>query len=177
MDKTLEDKRKKPFLSVALALIFALFLLIPSIATAAFGVGFSPVLSPSMVPAYEVGDLQITSPVSVENLRVGDVILVRDESSFATFSHRISKKEYVAGYYLFTLKGDSNPTVDRAKATIPIGVEVPKVTGRIPSIGSYVNDFSNTAAKQSVIGLLVVLLALAIFRYALGARKINKENK
>lgn len=65
MNKTLEDKRKKPFLSVALALIFALSLLIPSIATAAFGVGFSPVLSPSMVPAYEVGDLQITSPVSV----------------------------------------------------------------------------------------------------------------
>lgn len=177
MEKTLESKRTKPYLSAALALIFALFLLIPSIATAAFGVGFSPVLSPSMVPAYEVGDLQITTPISVENLRVGDVILVRDESSFATFSHRIAKKEYVSGYYQITLKGDSNPTMDRAKVIIPNGVKVPKVTGRIPNIGSYVNNFSNASAKQSVIGLLVVLLSIALFRFALGVRKNKKENE
>ena len=34
MEKTLEAKRKKPFLSAGLALIFSLFLLIPSIADA-----------------------------------------------------------------------------------------------------------------------------------------------
>lgn len=177
MEKTLESKPKKSYLTAVIALLFATALLIPSIATAAFGIGFSPVLSPSMRPAYQVGDLQITTPVAVEDLKVGDVILARDEASFATFSHRIAKKEYVTGFYKFTLKGDNNPIVDRAKATIPLGVEVPKVIGRVPQVGSYVNDFSKTTAKQSVIGLLLGLIGLAIFRYAFGVRKFNKENE
>jgi len=167
--------KKKPFGIAIFTLFFTALLLAPSIATAGFGIGFSPVLSQSMTPAFRAGDLQITKSALVKDVSVGDVILVRDEESFATFSHRISLKEFSNGIYSFTLKGDSNPTVDRAKVLVPAGVTIPKVVGRIPKVGAYVNSMSGSTANRTLIGFLIVLVGLSVFRFALGARKKNKE--
>jgi len=168
-------EKKKPFGIALFTLFFTALLLAPSIATAGFGIGFSPVLSQSMRPAFNAGDLQITKMATIKNVSIGDVILVRDEESFTTFSHRIATKEYSAGFYYFTLKGDNNPTVDRAKVTVPAGVTIPKVIGRIPKIGTYVNTFSGSIAKQTLIGFLILLIGISIFRFALGVRNKNKE--
>ena len=167
--------KKKPFGIAIFTLFFTALFLAPSIATAGFGVGFSPVLSQSMSPAFNAGDLQITKMAPIRDVAVGDVILVRDEESFATFSHRIALKEFSNGFYSFTLKGDSNPTADRAKVVVPAGVTIPKVIGRIPKIGSYVNTFSGSTAKRTLIGFLIFLIGLSVFRFALGARNKNKE--
>lgn len=94
----LRDK-KKPFGIAIFTLFFTALFLAPSIATAGFGIGFSPVLSQSMSPAFNAGDLQITKMASVKAVSVGDVILIRDEESFATFSHRIALKEFSNGFY------------------------------------------------------------------------------
>ena len=167
--------KKKPFGIAIFTLFFTALFLAPSIATAGFGVGFSPVLSQSMSPTFKAGDLQITKMAPIRDVAVGDVILVRDEESFATFSHRIALKEFSNGFYSFTLKGDSNPTADRAKVVVPAGVTIPKVVGRIPKIGTYVNEFSGSTAKSTLIGLLILLIGLSVFRFALGARNKNKE--
>ena len=84
--------KKKPFGIAIFTLFFTALFLAPSIATAGFGVGFSPVLSQSMSPTFKAGDLQITKMAPIRDVAVGDVILVRDEESFATFSHRIALK-------------------------------------------------------------------------------------
>ena len=170
----LRDK-KKPFGIAIFTLFFTALFLTPSIATAGFGIGFSPVLSQSMKPAFNAGDLQITKMATIKNVSIGDVILVRDEESFATFSHRIVLKEFSKGFYSFTLKGDSNPTTDRAKVVVPAGVTIPKVVGRLPKIGTYVNTFSGSTAKRTLIGFLILLIGLSVFRFALGARNKNKE--
>ena len=78
----LRDK-KKPFGIALFTVFFTALLLAPSIATAGFGIGFSPVLSQSMSPAFNAGDLQITKMATIKNVSIGDVILVRDEESFA----------------------------------------------------------------------------------------------
>lgn len=166
---------RKPLGFTIFTLFFAALLLAPSIATAGFGIGFSPVLSESMVPAFRAGDLQITKSALVKDVSVGDVILVRNEESFATFSHRIALKEFSNGIYSFTLKGDSNPTVDQAKVLVPTGVTIPKVVGRIPKVGTYVNSMSRSTAKRTLIGFLIVLIGLSVFRFALGVREKNKE--
>jgi len=168
-------EKKKPFGIALFTVFFTALLLAPSIATAGFGIGFSPVLSQSMSPAFNAGDLQITKMATIKNVSIGDVILVRDEESFATFSHRIALKEFSNGFYSFTLKGDSNPTTDRAKVVVPAGVTIPKVVGRIPKIGKYVNTFSGSTAKRTLIGFLIFLIGLSVFRFALGARNKNKE--
>ena len=75
--------KKKPFGIAIFTLFFTALFLAPSIATAGFGVGFSPVLSQSMSPTFNAGDLQITKMAPIRDVAVGDVILVRDEESFA----------------------------------------------------------------------------------------------
>ena len=173
--KTLKKKINHTYLLITTAL-FIVLLISPTIATAGFGIGFSPVLSESMRPSFSAGDLQITKLEPVKELVVGDIILVRDEESFATFSHRIALKEFNAGNYLITLKGDSNPTKDRAKVIIPTGINVPKVIGKVPEIGTYVNSLSGSTAKKTLIGSMFVLIGLNSFRFANRVR-INKKEK
>ena len=167
---------RSPVYFILTSSLFIILLISPTIATAGFGIGFSPVLSESMRPSFSAGDLQITKLEPVKELQLGDIILVRDEASFATFSHRIALKEFNAGNYLITLKGDSNPTKDRAKVIIPAGINVPKVIGKVPEIGTYVNSLSGSTAKKTLIGSMFVLIGLNSFRFANRVR-INKKEK
>lgn len=93
-----------------------------------FGYGQAVVISGSMSPAFEVGDLLIYQ--SVEKYKIGDMVAFRDgENDLVT--HRIVEMNEE---YLVT-KGDANPVTDDPIAYTDI---YGKVIFIIPKVGNFI---------------------------------------
>ena len=94
------------------------------------------VLTGSMAPKINSGDIVILEPTTHVTPKIGDVVAYTgkrfDGSSVGTFTHRIIGGDPISG---FTVKGDANPSPDVQKPTIK------DVTGKvvfvIPSIGKF----------------------------------------
>ncbi len=77
------------------------------------------VLTGSMVPAINPGDVVITTSASTVRPKVGDIVTYTgkrfDGSKVADFTHRIVAGDGIHG---FTVKGDANPSEDVQKPTL-----------------------------------------------------------
>lgn len=89
------------------------------------------VISGSMRPTFQVGDVAVVLKVRPENIREGEVICFR-QGPLPTL-HRAIRIEDRSGRRLFFTKGDANPRPDPQ----PVGAEQVggKVVGRIPMVG------------------------------------------
>lgn len=102
-----------------------------------FGYRYYTVITPSMTPAYCVGDMVLVKLVSADQIAVGDVITFNPSSdSNAYLTHRVTQKlpDYQnTGVTCFKTKGDANDTEDsfRVDEQRVIG----KVTMKIPKLG------------------------------------------
>ncbi|MDD7792793.1 signal peptidase I [Clostridium sp. 'White wine YQ'] len=91
------------------------------------------VLSGSMKPAFNPGDLIIDKKVDTTNLKVGDVITYMYGGNFLA-THRITEvNKDPKGNLLFTTKGDSNNAKD--DISISSSMIVGKYSFRIPLLG------------------------------------------
>lgn len=81
-----------------------------------FGYRYYTVLTPSMTPAYKVGDLVIVKISGPENIEVGDAITFNPSAdSNAYLTHRVTTKieNYEgSGITCFKTKGDANESED-----------------------------------------------------------------
>ncbi|KPU27474.1 hypothetical protein TR13x_05240 [Caloranaerobacter sp. TR13] len=124
---------------------------IPSV----FGIRFMTVLSGSMQPNIEVGDLVVIKPIIPKNIKKGDVITYRlTDNIFIT--HRVIDVIHDNGEYLFITKGDANNVRDDEK--INFSQLVGKVFLIIPS-GGYILYF----LKKPIIFALLILILLITF--------------
>lgn len=102
-----------------------------------FGYRYYTVITPSMTPAYCVGDMVLVKVVPADQIEVGDVITFNPSSdSNAYLTHRVTQKlpDYQnTGVTCFRTKGDANDTEDsfRVDESRVIG----KVTLRVPKLG------------------------------------------
>jgi len=114
------------------------------------------VLSGSMRPYLEPGDMIVNRMVSAEEVKAGDVITYRTGSSLVT--HRVVREIEENGKRSFITTGDANNTADSS----PITEEqlVGKVLFKIP-YGGYVARFI-----ASPIGMLVT--AIPVFLILIG---------
>jgi signal peptidase I len=71
-----------------------------------------PVLSGSMRPGLEPGDLAITQRVAASDMSAGDVIAFYPPGSHELVLHRIVTMQIVDGETIVTTQGDANNTVD-----------------------------------------------------------------
>lgn len=131
----------------------ALTILLPAL------VGGRPftVLTASMEPGLPPGTLIVTQPVSMEDVRLGDVITYQIESgSPAVVSHRVIEKSMSAnGSTTLVTQGDNNDLADEKP------VEAVQLVGRlwysIPLLG-WVNNAVNGEARAFVVPVAVTLL-------------------
>lgn len=134
-----------------------------------FGYGAAIVMSGSMSPALNVGDLVIVKDVSEENgtgqedLSVGDVVIFEDGDSFVI--HRVIEKN--DSERTFTTKGDYNNSAD---APISFSQVKGVLLKNIPGAGDVLLMMRNPV-------FIVFLIALVILWTELSAANDRKKAK
>ncbi|WP_238882492.1 signal peptidase I [Clostridium sp. YIM B02551] len=114
------------------------------------------VLSGSMKPVFNPGDLIIDKKVDANNLKVGDIITYIYDENFLT-SHRITEiNKDTKGNLLFTTKGDSNNAKD--DISITSNMIVGKYFFRIPLLGFLL---LNIKGLPSVIGIWLLFFIVS----------------
>ena len=110
---------------------------IVAVAAIWFAVGLFPVqpttvISGSMRPTLDVGDVVIIAKVSADTIKPGDIIQFREAKGITTV-HRVVEIQEIEGNMLFVTQGDANSKPD-ANPVIPENV-VGKAVFDIPKIG------------------------------------------
>lgn len=139
--------------------------------------GFSPVivLSGSMYPEFDTGDMIFIQAIDPDTLQVGDVICFLEEETAVT--HRIMEIQQEDGQTLYITQGDANNTED----ALPVSQN--QVQGKYT--GHYIAGAGNFAMfLQSPTGMIVciggpVLLFLLweLLRRVVSGRQDDKEKR
>ena len=100
----------------------------------AFGYRSMTVMSGSMAPAIETGDVVVNRPIAPGDARVGDVVTFREPGSGERFiTHRVRRITRRGGRVTFITKGDANTGTERW--TIAGSGEIGRVEFRLPHLG------------------------------------------
>jgi len=123
------------------------------------------IVSESMEPQINTGDIVIIKPIPEKDIKVGSVITFEKNNEYIT--HRVTKIENEENKKLYTTKGDNNKVEDLEKTEYSQikGIQV----GKIPFIGKLVLKASN----QKVI-IIVLILVILLYRRA---KKIDNKKK
>jgi signal peptidase I, archaeal type len=135
--------------------------------------GYKPfiVLSNSMLPTIQIGDLVLDKTVDADTLQVGDIVSYR-EGTTTVITHRITAINDSGGVRQFTTKGDNNNTAD-ANPVLESDVEGKMIT-------SYHNIGNAALFMQTKQGMLIfIVLPLVVLGcFELFRRKsVNKTKK
>lgn len=120
------------------------------------------IVSGSMEPNINIGDMVIVKEVDESKLKVGDIISYRNGQNVIT--HRITKINIDNENIQYITKGDNNNTEDSVVLTID-SIEG-KVIKKIPYIGKFILFMQNKLA--------IIILVVLFFIYFLN-RKNKKE--
>ena len=142
---------------LSLGLITGLALLVAaSLLPRTFGYTPLVVLSGSMEPTLQVGDVAVTREIEPYALQVGDVVTYESISGYIT--HRIVGLDMTPQGPFFHMKGDANLGAD--PQPIPADRIVAKVVYRVPRVGFIVAFTDSAAGKFLLIVVPLVLLML-----------------
>ena len=128
-----------------------------------FGYKTYVIVSGSMQPEIQIGDLVIVKEASDDQLQVGDIISYKDGQSIIT--HRVSEKIEEKGRVEYRTKGDNNNTDDgkTIKTTLIEG----KVIKVIPHLGTVALALQKKAA--------IIVVGIIVYIYI--AHSINTKGK
>ena len=115
-----------------------------------FGIKTYVIISGSMQPELNIGDIVIVKDIS-EELEKGDIISFRQGQTVVT--HRISRIETIGEQKQYKTRGDNNNTED--SGTIKQELIEGKVVGKIPYIGKLTLLLQG---KMSIIVILVIFI-------------------
>lgn len=122
--------------AIAIVVSAILFAMDKSPQKSVFGFRYYTVLTPSMEPAYSVGDVVIVKLANADEINTGDVITFNPSSdNNAYLTHRVTEKiqNYEGtGVTCFRTKGDSNNTddsflIDSSRVIGKVSFSVPKI--------------------------------------------------
>ncbi|MGE3271425.1 MAG: signal peptidase I, partial [Chloroflexota bacterium] len=145
---------------VAVTLLFLVGAMLAGAAPTLFGYESFVVLSGSMEPVLQVGDLAVVGPVRPDQLRVRDIISYRTpvQPNMVVTHRLVGIDTNEAGQMTFTTRGDANDSVDQVE------VDPQAVLGRVayavPKMGYLVDFARQPLGKLVLLGLPALLLAL-----------------
>jgi signal peptidase I len=115
------------------------------------GLRFDAILSGSMSPSMNVGDLVVVTPTSADSMKVGDVIIFHSPIGGNLVCHRIIAISQEDGSLVFHTKGDNNEDPD------PFNLEASSIVGKvqlcIPSMGYVVQWLRGPFGLLAIIAL------------------------
>ena len=122
----------------------------------------TPVLSGSMRPGMQPGDVVVTERVPVSDLHVRDVVVFYPPNETARQTvHRIVKLTVKGGTTSITTWGDANPIADPAVSSLK-GTTAYRMVRVVPLLGYPAVWLQNGSRGMLVIGLGVILLIAAV---------------
>lgn len=155
-------------------LVLAVAALVVAVPAAVDGMPLS-VLSGSMRPTYEPGDLVVIKPKEPTDIRIGDVITYQVHSGESELiAHRvIEKNSSTDGSVSFITQGDTNDVPD---ATPIRDVQIHgTVWYRIPMLG-WVNNWFNGEKRDIVVPTAAgALILYALWNLAVGVRDRRRK--
>lgn len=158
---------------VVMAVALALLLATPTFARNILGIGVTTVLTGSMRPAIDPGDLVITSMSAASSISVGDVVVVN--SGDVPIAHRVVEVRLISGLNRLTTKGDANALIDTDPIMVSANRDVPRVIWRVPAVGSPLAFLASPQAQRLGLTLLVGANLLALALFALRRRPTEGE--
>ncbi|MEY7852179.1 signal peptidase I [Natrarchaeobius sp. A-rgal3] len=132
------------------------------------------VLTGSMAPAIDPGDVVVVGETDPATIESGDVITFAREGADAPVTHRVVGVASVGGELAFETKGDANSEVDAG--LVPAGNVLGVVVLTIPYLG-YVIQMTNSTAGFLLLVVVPIVLFVASELWALfrSARKDGQK--
>lgn len=131
------------------------------------------VISGSMAPQYNVGDLIYVKEVKPHEVKVGDPITFILNENLVVATHRVVEINSEDSYFI--TKGDANNTNDAAPVHFNNLIGVPKF--KIPYLG-YASDFiQNPPGTYIAIGIAVILTLLVFLPDMFKKKKKEETNQ
>ncbi len=121
---------------------------------------FDSVLTGSMRPGMQPGDVEILRPEPTSALRVGQVVAFHPPKDNFTVSHRVIELRHHDGIWM-TTKGDANNVSDPWGSVRVLGPSVWVVSGVVPRVG-YLSVWARTPLPRLLLALTVVVLVCAL---------------
>lgn len=131
-------------------------------------IGLRPltVVSGSMAPAIEAGDVVVTERITPAAGRPGDVITFRDPAGARRLiTHRVQSTHRAGSSVRFVTKGDANDVTEtwQVKETGTIS----RVVYRVPMIGRPLQAVRSREGRLALVAFPTLMLAAISFRWAL----------
>lgn len=162
-------------MTLVLALAAALFLFL-AVGPRFFDYQTSTMLTGSMSPEINPGDVVVSVPVPVDELRVGDVITYSipvDDHRIET--HRIIEVTSTGGVATVQTKGDANPAEDPWKAVLS-GDHVYRHTATVPYLGTAIRTLREPLIRNILVyGATTVLVGGVLL--SIWAKKPEESGK
>ena len=163
MSRTASKSRKvRNAILVAITLSVAI---VPAVLTSKFGYGFSPILTGSMQPAANPGDVYLTRLAPATSLQVGDVIAVNNQVTGVYYSHRIVEIRDYNGALRIITKGDANESADRDPFIVSPYAKVSLVIKTVPYVGRPMVYMNTVQGRQTAASFLVIANILGLFAF------------
>ena len=115
------------------------------------------VLTGSMRPAIEPGDMVVDEQIRGDQIRVGDIITFQEPRGERTITHRARKVSISDGQARVTTQGDTNDKPE--KWEIPVGGSVGRVAYTVPKIGYPVTWSHSTTGRLALVSIPALILA------------------
>lgn len=159
------------YIIVVPLLIYNIFLIIqalvnPSVTPSFLGIKTYVIISGSMEPDLNIGDIVIAKDTNKEELKVGDIICFRQGQSVIT--HRISEIIETSDDIEYKTKGDNNNSQD--SGTITEKLIEGKVINKIPYLGNL------SLILQQKVFIIFIVVIFYIYLIQTNAIK-NKKNE
>jgi len=133
-------------------------------------VHLTPVLSGSMRPGLQPGDVVVTTRVPARDVRAGDVVVFHPPGSDALRVHRVRTLSTGPRGVVMTTKGDANRDADPWKARIT-GHDAYRVVGHVPWLGWAAVELHGFGGYRALALVLGLLLAYEAVRAGRGGRR------
>ena len=157
-----QTKSTVSFRQLVLAFSAVILLVLPAFAVTAFGIAVNTTLSGSMQPHLNPGDLSISNVVHVNDLQVGEVVLMMNKSTMQPQSHRVTSITQTAdGVFTFMTKGDANKASDGSQV-LDGRTSIRRVAMIIPNLG-FVTDYIIHNRLKTALMIFAMLLLILVF--------------
>ena len=171
---TMARKKWSRVLNIAFVITASLALVLPAIASSYFGISVHKVVSNSMYPAMNAGDMFLAKISTANVVQQGDIVLLMNPETWEIQSHRVIEKKYLGDTIEFTTKGDANVEAD-APYTVGINTAVRTVTVIVPKFGYVLNALSTKEAKLTGLAVLILMNIFIIGNVLVKRRKTDPK--